>query len=198
MNIWHDVDEARIGVEDFIVVTEIQKGSKMKYEIDKSTGMLMLDRVLKTSMVYPANYGFIPRTLGGDGDPLDAFVLMNEPVAPMTIVRCRPIGIINMIDDGEADEKIIAVPVKNETYKAVNDAKDLPANIGAEIVHFLKCYKNLENKIVEVKDLEGKAAAIKLIKEAKANYAKKWPDCPKSQHKSCINISKVSAFDKPF
>ena len=116
MNIWHDISPERIAFDRFEALIEIPKGSKAKYELDKNTGLVRLDRVLYTSTVYPANYGFIPRTLADDGDPLDVLVLTNETIYPMTLVNCFPIGVIKMIDGGEQDEKIIAIPVKDPTF----------------------------------------------------------------------------------
>ena len=109
-NIWHDISPSRIQPEDFVAVIEIPKGSKKKYELDKETGLIILDRVLHTSTHYPANYGFIPRTYGDDGDPLDVLVLCSEEIDPLTLVRCYPIGYISMLDGGKNDEKIIAIP----------------------------------------------------------------------------------------
>ena len=122
MNIWHDIDKSRISENKFEALIEIPKGSKAKYELDKETGLLRLDRVLYTSTVYPSNYGFIPRTLADDGDPLDVLVLCNEPIIPMTLVTCMPIGVITMIDGGEPDEKIIAVPLDDPNYKQIGRA----------------------------------------------------------------------------
>ena len=121
MSIWHDVDPSRITPTDFLACIEISKGSKNKYELDKATGSLILDRVLYTSTHYPANYGFIPRTLAEDGDPLDVLVLCGESIYPMTLVTCYPIGVIKMTDGGELDEKIIAIPVKDPTYNSYYD-----------------------------------------------------------------------------
>ena len=109
-NIWHDINPRRISAEDFVACIEIPKGGKNKYEMDKETGLLCLDRVLYTSTHYPANYGFIPRTYASDNDPLDVLVLCQESIVPMTLVRCYPIGVINMIDNDMEDEKIIAIP----------------------------------------------------------------------------------------
>ena len=114
-NIWHDIKPERIQEEDFMAVIEIPKGSKNKYELDKETGVLMLDRILHTSTHYPANYGFIPRTYGDDRDPLDVLVLCSEPIAPMTLVRCYPIGVIRMLDQGRLDDKIICIPFSDPT-----------------------------------------------------------------------------------
>lgn len=116
MNIWHDMAPERISPEDFICVIEIAKGSKKKYELDKSTGMIILDRILHTSTHYPANYGFIPLTYGDDNDPLDVLLLCSESLDPLTLVRAYPIGVISMIDDGRNDEKIIAIPFSDPNY----------------------------------------------------------------------------------
>lgn len=113
MNLWHDIDDKRISANDFLGVIEISKDSKNKYELDKDTGMLILDRVLSTAMRYPANYGFIPKTLGEDNDPLDVLVIASENIIPSTLVRVYPIGAIRMIDDGEGDDKILAIPYKD-------------------------------------------------------------------------------------
>ena len=111
MNIWHDISPKRIKADNFFAVIEITKGSKVKYELDKETGLLRLDRILYTSTHYPANYGFIPRTFAHDGDPLDVLVLCSEDIRPLSLVHCYPIGVISMIDNGKRDEKIIAIPV---------------------------------------------------------------------------------------
>ena len=115
MNIWHDLSPKRVKPEDFVALIEIPKGSKNKYELDKETGLLKLDRVLYTSTHYPANYGFIPRTYGDDGDPLDVLLLCSEPIEPMTLVRAYPIGVISMIDSGRYDEKIVCIPFNDPT-----------------------------------------------------------------------------------
>ena len=128
-NIWHDISEDRIFPTDFISVIEISKGSKKKYELDKETGLIILDRVLYTSTHYPMNYGFIPRTLGDDGDPLDVLVMCSEPLEPMTLVRCYPIGVMKMTDGGAGDEKVIAIPWADPTYEAYTDISELPKHI---------------------------------------------------------------------
>ena len=142
-NIWHDISPKRITPEEFIAVVEIPKGSKKKYELDKETGLILLDRILHTSTHYPANYGFIPRTYGDDLDPLDVLVLCSEPLEPLTLVRCYPIGMISMIDSGRNDEKIIAIPVSDPTYNTYTDIKELPGHIFEEMQHFFRVYKNL-------------------------------------------------------
>ena len=133
MNIWHDISPKRITTDKFYAVIEISKGGKNKYELDKETGLLKLDRVLFTSTHYPANYGFIPRTYADDGDPLDVLVLCSETIQPMTLVECKPIGVLTMIDDNHNDEKIIAVPVNDPNYNGYSDISDLPTHYFEEI-----------------------------------------------------------------
>jgi inorganic pyrophosphatase len=129
MNIWHDMNAERIQPESFYAVIEIGKGSKVKYELDKETGMLMLDRVLYTSTHYPASYGFIPRTYADDGDPLDVLVLCSEPIAPLSLVQAYPVGVISMIDGGRMDDKIIAIPFGDPTYNSYRSIEALPTHI---------------------------------------------------------------------
>lgn len=174
MNIWHDISETRIAPEDFMAVIEITKGSKKKYELDKETGMLLLDRVLSTSTVYPANYGFIPRTYGDDNDPLDVLVLCTEEIAPLTLVRCYPIGVINMVDGGENDEKIIAVPFSDPIFRTYKDTSELPEHIMKEICHFFMVYKALENKETVISGTENRAGAVKMIQTAMQSYKQKF------------------------
>jgi len=169
MNIVNDIDKSRISSEKFTAVIEIPLGSRMKYEIDKETGMLALDRVVEVSMMYPANYGFIPRTLSDDGDPLDVLVYMNEPLQPMCLVDCIPVGIIYMVDNGEGDEKILAVP----KYK-LSPYTEVPQYKIDECVHFMKSYKALQkDNNVEITKIGNKADAIKVIKAAIEQYEKK-------------------------
>ncbi len=146
MNVWHDIAQDRINVEDFISVIEISKGSKNKYELDKASGLLILDRVLYTATHYPENYGFIPRTLSEDKDPLDVLVLSTEEIKPMAICRCYPIGMIKMVDSGFNDEKIIAIPFKEPSYNCYTDIEQLPKHLLDEICHFFSVYKELEGK----------------------------------------------------
>ena len=174
MNIWHDIEKNRIKADEFVAVIEISKGSKVKYELDKETGMIKFDRLLFTSMVYPANYGFIPRTLGGDGDPLDVLVITTEPLLPNTLVEARPIGMIQMIDDGEADEKIIAVATTDPFLKNVKCLDDLPQHTYDEMVHFFARYKELQKKVTEIKGVEGRESAIKTIEESLINYTAEY------------------------
>ena len=176
MNIWHDIEKSRITANDFTVVIEIPKGSKTKYELDKSTGFLKLDRILHTSTHYPANYGFIPRTYADDLDPLDALVLCSETIMPLTLVRCYPIGMISMIDDGRGDEKIIAIPFDDPTYNSYTDVSQLPSHIFNEMRHFFSVYKALENKETAVNEVQGLEEATKVIDAAIKSYDKKFID----------------------
>lgn len=174
MNIWHDIDEKRITENRFEALIEIPKGSKTKYELDKETGFLRLDRVLYTSTVYPANYGFIPRTLADDGDPLDVLVLCNEPIFSMTLVTCSPIGVIKMVDGGELDEKIIAVPLNDPNYKHFYDIKELPRHIFDEMMHFFEVYKMLEHKQTTVREICHKYDALEIIRKCIGMYKEKY------------------------
>lgn len=163
MNIWHDISPKRITPTDFMAVIEISKGSKIKYELDKATGCLLMDRILYTSTHYPANYGFIPRTYADDGDPLDVLVLCSETIAPLTLVRCYPIGVIRMIDNGRNDDKIIAIPFEDPNYNTYKDISELPKHIFEEMVHFFKVYKELENKTTAVDEIENCESAISIV-----------------------------------
>lgn len=174
MNIWHDIDDSRINPMDFMSVIEISKGSSMKYELDKETGMLMLDRVLYTATHYPANYGFIPRTLGDDHDPLDVLVLCSENIRPMTLVRSYPIGVMKMLDCGMGDEKIIAMPYGDPTYNTYHDISELPKHIFDEIQHFFTVYKTLEGKETKVDEILDAKEAVKVIEHCIDNYQKKY------------------------
>jgi inorganic pyrophosphatase len=169
-NIWHDISPKRITPEDFICVIEIPKGSKKKYELDKETGFIMLDRILYTSTHYPANYGFIPRTYGDDNDPLDVLLLCSEVLEPLTLVRAYPIGVITMIDNGRNDEKIIAIPFNDPTYNGFKNIDELPKHRFDEMRHFFEVYKNLENKSTAVDDVKGREDAIKIIADSIENY----------------------------
>lgn len=169
-NIWHDVDPKRISPEDFLAVIEIPKGSKKKYELDKATGLIILDRILYTSTHYPANYGFIPRTYGDDGDPLDVLVLCSEVLDPLTLARCYPIGYISMLDGGKNDEKIIAIPFADPTYNEYKDISDLPDHVFDEMAHFFTVYKNLEGKETVAGDVKGREDAQQVIRQAIAHY----------------------------
>lgn len=173
MNIWHDIARSRINADDFYAVVEITKGSKMKYELDKETGVLMLDRILYTSTHYPANYGFIPRTLADDGDPMDVLVLSSESLLPMSLVRCYPIGVITMNDNGATDEKIIAIPFTDPTYNGYKSISELPKHIFDEMQHFFRVYKELENKPTSVSEVFDVDVAKEIIQKSIQNYIEK-------------------------
>lgn len=166
MNIWHDIDRKHINPDDFVALIEIPKGCSCKYELDKETGLLKLDRILYTATHYPANYGLIPATYADDGDPLDVLVLCSEPVYPMTLIRVYPIGVMRMSDGGKADDKIIAIPFSDPSYFGIKSLDGLPAHIFDEIMHFFSVYKQLENKVTAVKMLLGSDEAKKIIAEA--------------------------------
>ena len=174
MNIWHAMDPKQVTPTDFSAVIEIPKGSHCKYELDKYTGLLRLDRVLYTSTHYPANYGFIPRTYADDGDPLDVLVLCNEPIHPMTLIRVYPIGVMRMLDDGHIDDKIIAIPFSDPSYNNIRSIDELPAHVFDEIMHFFKVYKQLENKQTDVKELYDRETAEKIVAEAINGYVDKF------------------------
>ncbi len=173
-NIWHDISPSRITKNDFIAVIEIEKGSKKKYELDKETGHLILDRILYTSTHYPANYGLIPRTYADDGDPLDVLLLCSEVIQPLSLVRCYPIGVITMKDQGRLDEKIIAIPFHDPTYNTYHDVSELPSHIFTEMSHFFSVYKNLEGKETVVDELEDAQAAREVIQKCLDAYIEKF------------------------
>lgn len=173
-NIWHDINPSRISPEDFIAVIEIEKGSKNKYELDKETGHIILDRILYTSTHYPANYGLIPRTYADDGDPLDVLVLCSETIHPLSLVRCYPIGVMKMLDGGKLDEKIIAIPFNDPTYNTYTDIDQLPPHIFTEMRHFFSVYKNLEGKETVVDDVCNAAEAKKIITKCLDAYVEKF------------------------
>lgn len=173
MNIWHDIPRNRINTDDFYAVIEISKGSKLKYELDKQTGLLVLDRILYTSTHYPANYGFIPRTLADDGDPMDVLVLSSEAMIPLSLVRCYPIGVITMTDNGSRDEKIIAIPFSDPMYNGYKSIKELPSHIFEEMQHFFRVYKELENKPTSVSEVANVDEAKEVVRKSIDDYIQK-------------------------
>lgn len=175
MNIWHSFNENRITKDKFFACVEISLGSKNKYELDKESGLLKLDRILYTSTHYPANYGFIPKTYADDDDPLDVLILCNESIIPLTIVECKPIGVMHMIDNGKFDEKIIAVCVNDPFYKDYNSIKDLPPHVSEEIKHFFSVYKTLEGKKTKVEnELDDADVAKEIIQDSIDRYKEKF------------------------
>ncbi len=173
MNLLHDIPAG--SADEMNVIIEIPRGVKNKYEIDKETGLIKLDRVNHTAQAYPFDYGFVPQTLWDDGDALDVVLLTTEPLFPGLLVEARPVGIMHMIDGGEADEKVIAVPVGDPRFKDVNDLKDVNPHTLKEIAHFFATYKQLQNKEVNVGEFEDATAAkaafdrgVKLYTDAKS------------------------------
>ena len=170
MNIWNSFPEEKISGERFFAVIEISSGSKNKYELDKDTGLLRLKRVQYTSTRYPLNYGFIPKTLADDGDPLDALVLCREEVLPMTLIECYPIGVLKMTEGSASDEKIIAIPFADKTLTDYKDITELPHNRYEEIMRFFSVYKALEGKENSVDNIYNRAEAVRIINECKGRY----------------------------
>ena len=172
MNILHDINRERIKPDDFIAVIEIEKNGKNKYELDKETGLLYMDRILYTSTHYPANYGFIPHTLAQDEDPLDVLILCSESLIPMSLVKCYPIGVIVMNDNGALDEKIIAIPDTDPNYNTYKSIHDLPKHVFDEMRHFFTVYKQLENKETSVNVELDREEALKIINTSMESYKK--------------------------
>ncbi len=174
MNIWHDISKERIKKDDFVAVIEISKNGRNKYELDKETGMLKLDRVLYTSTHYPANYGFIPRTYADDNDPLDVLVLCQEEISSLTLVECYPIGVLTMTDNKEYDEKIIAICKQDPFLNCYKDISEVPAQISSEIMHFFEVYKQLEGKTTSVDKMLGRKEAEEIIEKAMKQYDEQY------------------------
>jgi inorganic pyrophosphatase len=168
---WHDVTPGRHLPGEFTAVIEIPMGSSVKYELDKETGLLRLDRILYSAVYYPANYGFIPQTLAEDNDPLDVLVLCQEEVAPLTLVNARAIGLMTMIDSGNKDHKVLAVATNDPEYAVVREAADLPPHRLTMLRRFFQDYKTLEGKTVAVDDFQPAAASVPVIEDALARYS---------------------------
>src|SRR3984885_8270935 len=168
---WHDVTPGEHLPASFTAVIEIPMGSSVKYELDKETGLLRLDRILYSAVYYPANYGFIPQTLAEDDDPLDVLVLCQEAVAPLTLVEARTIGLMTMIDSGKKDHKILAVAVNDPEYNGFNEANELPVHRLSMLRRFFQDYKTLEGKAVEVDEFQSAGAAMPVIEDALARYS---------------------------
>ena len=163
---WHDISIGEDAPNEFSVVIEVPKGSKVKYELDKDSGLLKVDRILYSSVVYPENYGFIPQTLADDDDPLDVIVLMQEPVQAMSLLEVRPIGLLPMVDEGENDENIICVHLDDAEYKTYSHVNEFPEHRLNEIKQFFREYKNLEGKEVEMGEISGPEDAREYIQRA--------------------------------
>jgi len=168
---WHDVTPGQHLPGAFTAVIEIPMGSSVKYELDKETGLLRLDRILYSAVFYPANYGFIPQTLAEDGDPLDVLVLCQEPVAPLTLVNSRAIGLMTMMDSGKRDHKVLAVAVDDPEYDGFKEAGELPAHRLSMLRRFFQDYKTLERKAVDVDEFQPCQTALPVIEDALAQYS---------------------------
>lgn len=175
MNPWHNVIVGEDAPNIVNAIIEVPKGSKAKYELDKECGLIRLDRILFSSVHYPANYGFIPRTYCDDQDPLDVLVLGQEPAVPLCLLRAKPIGVMRMLDEGKADDKIIAVHADDPEYSHYRSIEDLPPHRTIEIKRFFSDYKVLENKEVRVGDFFGVQKAIEIVKEAIELYKITFP-----------------------
>ena len=173
MNLWHDIEAG--AKEEINVIVEINKGSKNKYEIDKQTGLIALDRVAHTAQDFPFDYGFVPRSLWHDNDPLDVIILTTHPLMPGILVRVRPVGLMNMIDTGEGDDKIIAVPVDDPRFETLKDLSDINPHTLKEIEHFYSTYKKLQNMEVQVTGFKGRAEAENAFAEGLKLYQEKFP-----------------------
>lgn len=184
MNAWHDVSPDRISSDSFVALIEISKASKNKYELDKTTGLLILDRVLYTSTHYPQNYGFIPRTYCKDYDPLDVLVLCSESILPMALVECVPIGVLIMTDGGLSDEKVIAVAKHDPFYGQYKDISEIPNHAMEEIKHFFTVYKNLESKTTDIEEVKNAEFAKAIIQQAIDAYKNEIEPVIKAERKA--------------
>jgi inorganic pyrophosphatase len=171
---WHEVSPGSNPPEFINGIIEIAAGMRTKYEVDKETGLLKLDRVLYSSVIYPANYGFIPQSLGDDLDPLDVMILCREPIQPLCLVPCRVIGVMQMIDQGLEDDKILAVAENDANTRHLNDIRELAGHFKLELKEFFESYKRLENKTVTVPDFQGKEVALEVVSRALSFYKTKY------------------------
>lgn len=171
---WHDVDPEVDNEGEFNAVIEIPAGSNVKYELDKETGLIRLDRVLYSAVFYPANYGLIPRTFADDGDPLDVLVLCQEPVVPLTVIRSRVIGLMSMMDSGMQDHKIIAVAISDPEFNAYREVAELPRHRLLMVRRFFQDYKQLEGKVVAVDEIEPAEAGQKILARSLEQYKAAW------------------------
>lgn len=173
---WHNVGIGSDAPEKVMGIIEIPRNCRAKYELDKESGLLLMDRVLYSPLVYPANYGFIPQTFCDDGDPLDILVLSQIDVVPMCLVESKVIGVMHMVDGGEQDDKIIAVASNDMSVKHINDISELPSHILDEIRIFFEDYKKLEKKTVSVEGFEGREVALKVVEQSIVDYKEKFAD----------------------
>ena len=167
---WHGAFYGKLAPQTVNALIEIPQGSRAKYEVDKATGLLTLDRVIYSSFHYPVNYGFIPQTLGMDGDPLDILVLCSQPIQPLCLVEATVIGNMQMIDQGKADDKIIAIATNDPSVNYIKTMNELPPHFFAELKNFFEQYKVLENKKVEIDDFQNRQAAFEIIEQAISLY----------------------------
>ncbi len=174
MNLWKDIEAGSDIPEEITVIVEIPKGSRNKYEYDKDKEAFALDRVLFSPFHYPAEYGFMPKTLWDDGDPFDVLVMMEQPTFPGCIIDARPIGIMRMIDQGDSDDKLLAVPIEDPRFKDITDISQLPEHYLKEIAHFFEQYKKLENKSVKINGWDDNKAAKEAIKHALELYKENY------------------------
>ena len=174
MNLLHDISSGNDVPNEINVIVEINKGSKNKYELDKETGLIKLDRVMYTSQDYPFDYGFVPQTHWHDGDPLDVVLLTTHPLVPGLLLTARPIGVLDMVDDGESDAKILAVPVKDPRWNEVKDLQDVNLHTIEEIKHFFETYKQIQKKEVTIPTIRDAKAAKEVIAEGIALYKKEF------------------------
>jgi inorganic pyrophosphatase len=174
MNLWHDVSLGDKAPEEFHVIIEIPRGSKNKYEIDKETGLIKLDRAMKSSQDYPFDYGFAPQTLWEDNDALDVVILTTYPLSTGILVNVRPVAVMRMTDGGDSDDKVIAVPVEDPRWDNVKDLSDINPHSIKEFQHFFETYKTIEGKIVTIDGVEGKDKAIEAVKKSVGLYKEKF------------------------
>jgi inorganic pyrophosphatase len=171
---WHDLKPGEKVPEEFYAVIEIPLGSNVKYELDKPSGLIKVDRVLYSAVYYPANYGFIPQTLAEDGDPLDVLVLCQEPVVPLALIHARAVGVMTMVDYGTVDHKIIAVATEDPEFNGYKEADQIPSHYLLMLRRFFEDYKQLEPKAVEVEEISSSDTAYPVIRSALERYTKKY------------------------
>ncbi len=174
MNLWHEISSGKETPELINVIVEIPSGSKNKYEIDKENGLIKLDRAMKSSQDYPFDYGFVPQSLWDDGDALDVVLLTTYPLFPGVLVEARPVAVMRMVDGGEGDDKIIAVPKNDVRWEDVHELEDINKHTLKEIQHFFETYKSIEGKSVVISGVEGRLAAYDAVKKGLAMYQEKF------------------------
>jgi len=176
MNPWHDVNIGKNCPKVVNAIVEIPMGSRNKYEFEKETGLIRLDRTLFSSVLYPGDYGFIPKTLWEDNDPLDILILTRFPSYPLVVIEAKPIGVVNMVDENESDDKILAIPTGDPFFRDIEDISELAHHTMREIRHFFEIYKELQDKVVRVQRFLGKKEAFETIEKGRELYEKKFPE----------------------